>query len=103
MREDKNNIVRNYVNHGFFTISSCQCNIEFRNCLAELGFYGQLLYNFYREVMQADCIESSDGFQMIRGKMPTLTYDQTPPTSGVLMLKVISMFLLFNIFLLQPF
>lgn len=49
-------VIRTYVNHGYFTMSLCECDRMFMHCLNQVGLGGQLLYNFYREVLMAECL-----------------------------------------------
>lgn len=64
--------LRRYMNHGFFTISWCQCDEKFMKCLNDIGIAGRLLYNFYREVMLAECIIYESKYILRRGVMPIL-------------------------------
>lgn len=67
------NVVRKYRNKGSFTVSLCHCDEAFMNCLNDIGFAGRLLYNFYREVMSAECIIYESQFKLKKGVMPILS------------------------------
>lgn len=70
MKLDPENKVRKYINHGYFTISGCWCDIEFQTCLNRIGTPGRILYNFYREVMSGRCLVIHNEFQLLIGEMP---------------------------------
>lgn len=70
MKLDPENKVRKYINHGYFTISGCWCDIEFQKCLERIETSGRILYNFYREVMSGHCLVIHNEFQLTIGVMP---------------------------------